>query len=195
MPPTEEEDSSQESPKGHSRETDQSLTAARSRGNASSQPRKPRTRRIIHEIVRAEVHEELRFFSGPLPPPDILRQYNEIVPGSAETILEMAKNEQAHRHKLDDGESAGGLTLAKRGQLIGGFLAFIAVVGSIYLLETGKSIAGLAVLVGVVATFGTAFVYDRYRSSRSDAQPERSGRDTQSDLPAIGPSDSDPDSN
>lgn len=40
-------------------------------------------------------------FSGPLPSPETLYQYNQIVPNAAERILAMAEKEIEHRHKID----------------------------------------------------------------------------------------------
>jgi hypothetical protein len=39
-------------------------------------------------------------YSGPLPHPDHLAQYEAVVPNSARTILDMAVREQAHRHRM-----------------------------------------------------------------------------------------------
>jgi uncharacterized membrane protein len=140
---------------------------------------------VIHEAVR----QELRFFSGPLPPPEDLIQYNQVFPDCGKAIVEMAQKEQDHRHAIEDRQSIGDLTLAKRGQIFGGILALIAVCGAIYLLANGESASGLAVLGGVVASFGGAFVYDRYQKAHthkeSDAD-ENQGRTTQ-ELRAIEP--------
>lgn len=40
-------------------------------------------------------------FSGPLPPPEILKKYNEAAPGLAERIVAMAEKEADHRRELD----------------------------------------------------------------------------------------------
>jgi len=40
-------------------------------------------------------------FSGPIPPPQFLEKYNEIVPGSAEIIINMAKDQSEHRQSLE----------------------------------------------------------------------------------------------
>ena len=40
-------------------------------------------------------------FSGPMPHPRHLKGYEEIVPGSAREILDMAKAEQRHRHRME----------------------------------------------------------------------------------------------
>ena len=39
-------------------------------------------------------------YSGPLPHPAIIKQYNEIQPDFAERLLRMAEDQQAHRHSI-----------------------------------------------------------------------------------------------
>lgn len=50
--------------------------------------------RII-EIIQQEV------FKGPIPHPDILRQYEDIQSGFASEIVNMAVKEQTHRHEIE----------------------------------------------------------------------------------------------
>ena len=38
-------------------------------------------------------------FQGPLPPPGVVRDYEEIVPGAADRIITMAEKEQKARHQ------------------------------------------------------------------------------------------------
>ncbi|MGC6485047.1 MAG: DUF2335 domain-containing protein [Candidatus Puniceispirillales bacterium] len=40
----------------------------------------------------------MSLFSGPLPPPQILEQYEECLPGAADRIMSRAEKEQSHRH-------------------------------------------------------------------------------------------------
>ncbi len=138
---------------------------------ASAPPRRIRT--VIHEAVR----QELRIFRGPLPPPDVLADYNKVYPGCGKEVVQMARDEQRHRHQIEDRQTDGDLTLAKRGQLIGGFLALALVIGAIYLVSHDKPVSGLSVLGGVVVAFGGAFIYDRYQRAR-DAKQQK-GRETQ----------------
>ena len=42
-----------------------------------------------------------RAFVGPVPPPDLLRQYEEISPGFADRLIQMAEAQQNHRHQLE----------------------------------------------------------------------------------------------
>jgi uncharacterized membrane protein len=153
---------------------------------AGSQPQ-GRIVRTIRQVVRSEVRSELRVWSGPLPPPEILAQYNEVFPGCGKVIVDMAQKEQEHRHTSEDRGAEADIKLASRGQLIGGALAIVAVLGAIYLLAHDKSITGLAVLGTVVVAFGGAFVYDRYQRAQSANLEEKdTGKDTQ-ELEAIFP--------
>ena len=45
---------------------------------------------------------EQRTFSGPLPHPEDLAKYDQIVPGAADRIIKMAENEMCHRHRNED---------------------------------------------------------------------------------------------
>ncbi|MYD65223.1 MAG: DUF2335 domain-containing protein [Chloroflexi bacterium] len=48
--------------------------------------------------------EEILFraarFRGPLPPPGLFREYEDVLPGAADRILSMAEDETTHRHAV-----------------------------------------------------------------------------------------------
>jgi uncharacterized membrane protein len=48
---------------------------------------------VIQEIIQAGM------FAGPLPPPSMLREYEDILPGTADRIMGMAENEQKIRSR------------------------------------------------------------------------------------------------
>lgn len=80
-----------------------------------------------HESVPANVREEVLSarFSGPLPLPSSFREYDEILPGSAERILRMAEEEQAGRHEWDKAALDGALKENARVQFLGTILSII----------------------------------------------------------------------
>ena len=47
---------------------------------------KEQVRQVVAEVIRSE-------FSGPIPPPSIIKGYEEILPGSADRILAMAEKQ------------------------------------------------------------------------------------------------------
>ncbi len=53
----------------------------------------------------ATLMTEFTALSGPLPPPEMLAQYEEILPGAAERILSMAERQAEHRQKMERDES------------------------------------------------------------------------------------------
>lgn len=40
-------------------------------------------------------------FQGPLPPPEMLEHYGELVPDGADRIIRLTEKEQQHRHELE----------------------------------------------------------------------------------------------
>ena len=44
---------------------------------------------------------EASAWAGPLPEPDTLREYDQVLPGAAERILKMAEDQQKHHHDQD----------------------------------------------------------------------------------------------
>ena len=57
----------------------------------------PQTRSRVQRLV-VQVAHEVAEFSGPLPPPYYLREYEATAPGAPDRIISMAEQEQQHRH-------------------------------------------------------------------------------------------------
>ncbi len=70
-------------------------------------------------------------WQGPLPPPASLREFDEIIEGGAERILQMAEKEQAHRIHAEQQIVTGEIRANRRGQILGAAIAGLAVVGAI----------------------------------------------------------------
>ncbi len=114
-------------------------------------------------------------FSGPLPPPEMLRAYNEIEPGLAREIIELAKVEADHRQIIEKNESAAAVQIAleeanantedmRRGYLEGFFGQCFAFVFGVFALtcatylaingaQTTACIIGGGGLVAIISAF------------------------------------------
>ncbi len=94
---------------------------------------------------------------GPLPAPETLGQYNDVLPGLAERIVKMTENQNNHRIKQEDKVISSQVFLSKRGQLFGFILAIIFFFVAGFLGYTGHDwIAGelgTIDVVGLVAVF------------------------------------------
>lgn len=104
---------------------------------------------------------------GPLPTPEELFQYNNLLPGAADRIIAMAEREQAHRVNLEDmatradirhrDELVSGQRENTRsvfrsdmaGQLLGGVVAVLCVIGAVYTAFIGSHPAVSIALVSL----------------------------------------------
>ncbi|GAK33983.1 hypothetical protein JCM17846_15930 [Iodidimonas nitroreducens] len=64
-----------------------------------------------------------RRYKGPIPPPDILEAYNDLVPGAAAEIIANWGKESDHRRDMERLGLKGELAAEKRGQYLGAFVA------------------------------------------------------------------------
>lgn len=105
------------------------------------------------------------FFSGPIPPPNLLARYNEVVPNGAERILAMAERQGLHREGLEKQVVEGNLKSTKQGNNRAFILALVVVLGGIYLMATGKDGWGFAAIItsltALVSVFAIAKIEQR----------------------------------
>lgn len=96
-------------------------------------------------------------FSGPLPPPEIISDYEKILPGGAERIFAMAEKEQVHRHSMDSLAVNGAIRKDKRGQWMGFSIAIIILaIASVFAWKGNTTFAGTLIaidLLGLVSVF------------------------------------------
>ena len=90
--------------------------------------------RLIAEI---EMMARVRF-SGPLPPPDLLARYNEIIPNGAERIFAMAENQARHREKLETKVIEGNVSTQREGSWFAFILTLVALIGGMFLIYVGQ---------------------------------------------------------
>lgn len=130
--------------------------------------------------VQTQIHQA---YSGPIPPPAILEQYNEIIPDAAERIIRMAEKNADHRQTMESAILEANIEAGKRkhkeitkGQLFG----IISVLASF-------SIAAIALFLGNPATAATicgttvvglvtAFVSGQ-RPKKSNSKQENNDKD------------------
>lgn len=100
-------------------------------------------------------------WSGPIPAPGSLREFDDIIKDGAERIMRMAEQEQQHRFAMDKANVAGQTRqqelIAYRargeimhiriGQLFGAGLALICIFGAISIAKDAPWVA--AALVGI----------------------------------------------
>ena len=119
-------------------------------------------------IIRAEFKGYR--FSGPLPHPRILEEYERIVPGAAERIIAMAEKEQTQRHSLESRTAIVESRLGTWGLVFAFVLAMVLLTGAIWLISRGYSLEG-GLLAGVdLITLSAIFIYGRATRDRVEVQ-------------------------
>jgi uncharacterized membrane protein len=105
-------------------------------------------------IVEAAEHR------GPLPPPAMLNDYNSVLPGLAERIVQMAESEQSHNHQMQRWYAVSHFT----GQAAAFVIALAGLIVGGLLINAGHNIAGLATLFGGLGPVVGAFLYRQIKA-------------------------------
>lgn len=103
--------------------------------------------------------ERRQSWSGPLPPPSVLVEYNDAVPNGAERILSMAEKQATHRMEMEARMSASDHSLAQTGQWIGLTVVLAVLVLAGYMAYLGATTAAVAVIGIDLAGLAAVFVY------------------------------------
>lgn len=110
------------------------------------------------DMVMAQQHIEHRVeFSGPLPHPAILEQYEKILPGSAERILSMAEKQSNHRQTMEKRIIYSETFQAKVGMFFAFTIVIIALFIGGYLSLKGLPVSGLISLTTAIGVIVTTF--------------------------------------
>lgn len=114
---------------------------------------------------------------GPMPSPETLAEYDQVVPGLAREIVDMAKDEQKHRHAMETVLVHGDRDAVVRGQRFGlaALVLLLAMAGYMVYKGSPGPAAWLlsATVVGVVGVFVTG----RILESRQTAPDPETGPD------------------
>jgi uncharacterized membrane protein len=109
------------------------------------------------QALTREVFVQQQQFSGPLPSPEVLEKYGQIIDGGPERILVMAEEQSKHRRELE----AKALQIDSRNSLLGIIFAFVlglvtVIVGGLVVVQGHSypgTFLGSAGLLGLVCAF------------------------------------------
>jgi uncharacterized membrane protein len=138
-----------------------------------------------HSKASVVLHRQESTFLGPIPPPSLLTQYNEIIPDGANRIMAMAERQSAHREAMEAKVIEGNIRSQGRGNIFAFIIVLIALLGAFVLLFTGRNMAGRSTFVVSIATPAGLFLVTRNRQRgelaekaaekdrRTNAKPKR----------------------
>jgi uncharacterized membrane protein len=100
-------------------------------------------------------------FSGPLPPPELLAKYNDVIPNGAERIMAMAEEQAHHRQALEKIVVGGNVQSETRGQWMGLVICLVVVLGGILLIHEGRQLVGGGIVGADLVALVGVFVYGK----------------------------------
>lgn len=129
-------------------------------------------------------------FAGPVPPPDLLGNYEAICPGSADRIFRMAEAQAEHRREMERAIVIGQIEHSKKqfaearcGQICALLITLTAICVGSYTALQGHEWAGGAIGVGGIGGIVTTFILGREKkqekqqpASQPNQKPNKSGR-------------------
>jgi len=108
------------------------------------QPTQPPTKRF--SFSRTELH------IGPLPHPNTLAAYDQIVPGSASMLMEEFREQGAHRRRLEEKVVEGDQRRANYGLVLGYIGILFLLLGGIASIVIGYGPYGIVLIATAIAT-------------------------------------------
>lgn len=138
----------------------------------------PVSRGDLRQIVTYMSHHR-----GPLPDPNTLARYNELIPDGAERVMRMAELEQGHRHRWERdqqdivrGVATDESRIAGRGQLAAATLCVLLITAGVIFMLNGYAKLGATIILGDMVALATVFI-------KGSARPGTRGTD--SEMPSL----------
>ena len=103
-------------------------------------------------------------FSGPLPPPEVLAGYEQVLPGSPERILAMAEEQSGHRMKMEEAALRHEMGQSSRGLWAGLVVTIVGIAAGSYVAYLGSTGFGIGVIgmtIGSIVTTYLTGIYTR----------------------------------
>lgn len=115
---------------------------------------------MAQAVVKVVMNKK-EVYAGPIPHPDHLRQYEEIVEGSADRLIKMAENQSEHRRNQEDNILNAEIKNVNRGQIFGFILLMTCLIGGFILIAFDKNGMGIAAIITAVAGFALSYFYGK----------------------------------
>ena len=128
------------------------------------------------KIISATRQEtRIEEFSGPLPRPQTLKEYDEIIPNGAERIMSMAEEQSRHRRDMEALMIRGNVRSQRHGLTASFTLNLTALVSGTFLAYNGIPILGGILSVGGLLSIAASWIsWWRSRNFQDEERAEKS---------------------
>lgn len=159
------------------------MAPSRRNRNRNSPANKPapsldqQTKQVIRQETRTQISQA---FSGPIPPPEILGGYNDLIPGAAERIFAMAEKQAEHRRGIERDAVSEEIRSNRFGQWGAVFVSTLGIAAGVFTIYQGSVLAGGLISGGTISAIAVAYITGTLsRASERKAKTEMmTGRDS-----------------
>lgn len=128
-------------------------------------PKTPKNIKRQSELVKQLIVSG-EFFSGPLPHPKILAEYEKILPGTTDRIFSMAEKQLNHRQDLEEKVVTANIANEKKGMYMSFVITITAMIIAFILIFSGKTVSGFVALIGTLGLHAANFAYQKYKEEK-----------------------------
>lgn len=122
-------------------------------------------------------------WSAPLPPPAVLKQYDQVFPGCAERIVALTEHQAAHRQSMESRVVHGNVSSQTTGLWLGFILALIVILSGTWLVYTGHIGWGAVFTSFPLVSLMSVFVIGKRQQSQQLSTHRGEAEAAQRELP------------
>lgn len=102
-------------------------------------------------------------FTGPIPPPHLLSEYDQVLPGLAARLVTLAEDEAIHRRGIQRRQ----MRLAEGGLLSAFVIAMTVILGGIFLIYEGATKEGIGSIIAALTSLLVVYLTRGEKKSSS----------------------------
>ncbi|MEI4367353.1 DUF2335 domain-containing protein [Streptococcus suis] len=125
---------------------------------------------VVKELIARRF--ESMTYSGPIPHPQLLKEFNDVIPNGADRIMTMAEKQSGHRIILEEKVVNANNRDSFLGVVFAGVIALLIVLGAIFLIYNNKDIQGFSLLIGTSVAYISVFLKSKSRDDKDLKEKE-----------------------
>ncbi|HII4614614.1 DUF2335 domain-containing protein [Aeromonas hydrophila] len=106
-------------------------------------------------------------FQGPLPPPVMLAQYEDICPGFADRIVSLTERQQGHRIDIESRSVTASIWNERLGQIFAFIICMFTLASSVWLISKDFAWSGSLLAGGTMTGLAYIFITGRKQNEKS----------------------------
>lgn len=106
-------------------------------------------------------------FQGPLPPPAMLAQYDDICPGLADRIVSLTERQQGHRIDIESRSVTASIWNERLGQIFAFIICMFTLVSSVWLISKDFAWSGSLLAGGTMTGLAYIFITGRKQNEKA----------------------------